>query len=212
MTRAAWGIAIVGLLGCAPGGSSDPDTDDTSPPALGPDVEGVASREVDLTLAVASANGEADGELDVNGDGVADFGIELSRATLAGESIWYVALAPTAVGNEILVADVRNDGSDGTIEEAARVLQLGERIEGSSTRWEPDAVLHEIETFEDEVEDDYGVAGDGRVLLGVRFLTGISDLLNGWIEVSVDEELTTVTVYRAGWAELPELGVGAGDR
>lgn len=212
MTRAAWGIALVGLLGCAPGGSSDPDTDDTSPPALGPDVEGVASREVELTLSVASANGEADGALDVNGDGVDDFGIELSRQTSAGETIWDVGLSPTAAGNEILIADVRNEGTDGTTEEAARVLQLGDRIEGSSTRWEPGGVLHEIETFEDEVEDDYGIAGAGRVLLGVRFLTGVSDLLNGWIEVSVDEALTTVTVYRAGWSEVPELGVGAGDR
>lgn len=213
MSRASWVVVFAGLVGCASATDDvDRDTDDAGPPALGPDVEGVAFREVGLTLTVASVNGEADAALDVNDDGVDDFDLELSRSTVGDDTFRYGQLSATAVGNELLVGDVPNAGADGGMVEATRALALGERVEGSATRWSSSGVLHELESFEEEVEDDYGIAGEGRVLLGVRFLAGVSDLLNGWIEVSVDGELTTVTVHRSGWAELPEVGVGAGDR
>lgn len=199
-------VPVLLALACAPG--ADPD----DAPALGPDVEGVASREVALTLTVVSDDGDATGDVDVDGDGVDDFEIALSRDASGDDTILFAELEVARESNELLVADLPNAGSNGGTDTGARALALGDRVEGSSARWEAGGVLHEIEAFQGEVEDDYGVAGAGRVLLGVRFLHGVSDLLNGWIEVSVDEDLTTVTVHRSGWAELPEVGLGAGDR
>lgn len=228
MIRAPWSLAIAALIGCtaavdeaapdtdeaAPDtDEGTADTDDAGPPALGPDVEGVAFREVGLTLTVATANGDAEAALDVNGDGVDDFDLELGRSTEDGVATnRYAAFGALVEGNELLVGEVPNPGQDGGTYEAVRSLALGERVEGASVRWSSSGLLHEIETAGDVVEEDYGVAGDGRVLLGVRFVSGTSDLLNGWIEVSVDDEVTTVSVHRAGWAERPEVGVGAGDR
>jgi hypothetical protein len=213
MTRAARCLVLVVLVGCAGGGGDlDPDSDGTTPPALGPDVDGVAFRDVGLMLAVASLNGEASADLDVNDDGTPDFELQLGRFAEADSVFRSVYLQRASEGAEVLVGEVPNAGVFGGMDTATRALALGERIEGSSATWQLNGVLHEVEMDADTVEDDYGIAGEGRVFLGVRFITGVSDLLNGWIEVSVDEDVSTFTVHRAGWAELPEVGLGAGDR
>lgn len=202
-------LSLVG--GCAeapstPDGDGGTDTDvggsDTEEPVVeGPEVPEVESRTVESSLSVGVGSGVAQIEVDVDEDGTADFVLELRRDQTPEDQLFEVALRG-------LVATSQTLSGPGGPTHRPLEFDLGEPINSLSTVWNQNSDPAELETFMGEIEED--VRPVGRVFTGHRFQHA-GYIHYAWMELSVSEGLTEVTLHRLGWHTGAEVEIRAGD-
>ncbi len=170
-----------------------------------PDNPNINHRVVNLEMKVSSYNAESDMIIDINEDGMQDFEIELDLYKDAEDDLDFeLWLDYYQSGNEYLTQEINSDAY-------ARPLNKNDLISGGSTTWESYCYFFELEKSPGYPDDNYGFAGKGDILVGVRFMIG-SERHYGWIKISVSADYKTVIVKEVAYEIRPNVEIRAGEK
>ncbi|MBP6154080.1 MAG: hypothetical protein KA457_04620 [Chitinophagales bacterium] len=162
-------------------------------------------RTVNLEMKVSSYNADAEMSVDVNDDGMQDFEIELDLYKDAEDDYDYeLWLDYEQSGNEFLTQEINS-------EEYVKQLNKNDLISGGSSTWYRYCNFFEIEKSPGNPEEKFGFAGNGDILIGVRFLIG-TELHYGWMKINASSDYKTVTVKEVAYEIRPNVEVRAGEK
>jgi hypothetical protein len=162
-------------------------------------------RTVNLEMKVSSYNADAEMSVDVNDDGMQDFEIELDLYKDAEDDYDYeLWLDYEQSGNEFLTQEINS-------EEYVKQLNKNDLISGGSSTWYRYCNFFEIEKSPGNPEEKFGFAGNGDILIGVRFLIG-TELHYGWMKINASADYKTIIVKEVAYEIRPNVEVRAGEK
>lgn len=162
-------------------------------------------RTVNLEMKVSSYNAESDMGIDINDDGMLDFEIELDLNSVSENELeYYARIDYEQPGNEILTQEINSD-------EYFKPLSKNDLISGGSSTWYRYATIFELDRDPGYPEEKNGFAGNGDVLIGVRFMIG-TQLHYGWIKLNAAADYKSVNVKEVAYDIRPNVEVRAGEK
>ena len=162
-------------------------------------------RTVNLEMKVSSYNADAEMSVDVNDDGMQDFEIELDLYKDAEDDYDYeLWLDYEQSGNEFLTQEINS-------EEYVKQLNKNDLISGGSSTWYRYCNFFEIEKSPGNPEEKFGFAGNGDILIGVRFLIG-TELHYGWMKINAAADYKSIIVKEVAYEIRPNVEVRAGEK
>ena len=165
----------------------------------------VNHRTVNLEMKVSSYNANSDMGIDINDDGMLDFEIELDLYKVAEDDYDYeLWLDYEQSGNEFLTQEINS-------EEYAKPLNNNDLISGGSSTWYRYCTFFEIEKSPGNPEEKFGFAGNGDILIGVRFMIG-TERHYGWMKVNASSDYKTVIVKEVAYDIRPNVEVRVGEK
>lgn len=170
-----------------------------------PDNPNINHRVVNLEMKVSSYNAESDMSIDMNDDGMQDFEIELDLYKDAEDDLDYeLWLDYYQSGNEFLTQEINSDAY-------AQPLNKNDLISGGSSTWESYCNFFELEKSPGYPDDNYGFAGKGDILVGVRFMIG-AERHYGWMKINASSDYKTVIVKEVAYEIRPNVEIRAGEK
>jgi hypothetical protein len=162
-------------------------------------------RTVNLEMKVSSYNADSDMSIDINDDGMLDFEIELDLYKDAEDNYDYeLWLDYEQSGNEFLTQEINSDAY-------AKPLKKDDLISGGSSTWYSYCDFFEIEKSPGYPEENFGFAGNGDILIGVRFMIG-TERHYGWMKVNASADYKTVIVKEVAYEIRPNVEIRAGEK
>ena len=170
-------------------------------------------RTVNLEMKVSSYNAESEMSIDINDDGMLDFEIELDLFRDSDNDLeYYAEIDYEQTGNEILTQEMNSD-------EYIKTLNRNDLVSGGSSIWysyvlSELCVRHnffEIEKTPGNPEEKYGFAGNGDVLIGIRFMIG-TQLHYGWMKINAAADYKSIVVKEVAYEIRPNVEVRAGEK
>ena len=156
-------------------------------------------------MKVSSYNAESDMSIDINDDGMLDFEIELDLYKDADNDLDYeLWLDYSQTGNEYLTQEINSD-------DYVKPLNNNDLISGGSSTWESYCNFFELEKSPGYPDDNYGFAGKGDVLVGVRFMIG-TERHYGWMKINASADYKSVTVKEVAYDIRPNVEIRAGEK
>jgi hypothetical protein len=170
-----------------------------------PDNPNINHRVVNLEMKVSSYNAESDMSIDINDDGMLDFEIELDLYRNSDNELeYYAEIDYEQTGNEVLTQDVDSD-------EYVKPLNKNNLISGGSSTWYQYATIFELDRDPGNPEINYGFAGKGDVLVGIRFMIG-TQLHYGWMKINAASDYKSIIVKEVAYDIRPNVEVRAGEK
>lgn len=170
-----------------------------------PDNPNINHRVVNLEMKVSSYNAESDMSIDINDDGMLDFEIELDLYRNSDNELeYYAEIDYEQTGNEVLTQDVDSD-------EYVKPLNKNNLISGGSSTWYRYATIFELDRDPGNPEINYGFAGKGDVLVGIRFMIG-TQLHYGWMKINATSDYKSIVVKEVAYDIRPNVEVRAGEK
>lgn len=165
----------------------------------------VNHRTVNLEMKVSSYNANSDMGIDINDDGMLDFEIELDLYKVSNDDYdYYAEIDYEQTGNEILTQVINSD-------EYIKLLSKNDLISGGSSTWYRNATIFEIERSPGNPEENFGFAGKGDILVGIRFMIG-TERHYGWMKINVAADYKTIIVKEVAYDIRPDVEVRAGEK
>ena len=162
-------------------------------------------RTVNLEMKVSSYNAESDMSIDINDDGMLDFEIELDLYRDSDNELeYYAEIDYEQTGNEIITQEI--DGY-----EYIKTLNKNDLISGGSSTWYGYATIFELDRDPGNPEEKYGFAGNGDVLIGIRFMIG-TQLHYGWMKINAASDYKSIIVKEVAYDIRPNVEVRAGEK
>lgn len=162
-------------------------------------------RVVNLEIKVSSYNAQSDMSIDMNEDGMLDFEMELDLYKISDNELDYELWLDYYIsGNEFLTQEINSDAY-------AKPLNKNDLISGGSSTWESYCNFFELEKLPGYPDDDYGFAGKGDVLVGVRFMIG-TERHYGWMKINASADYKTVIVKEVAYEIRPNVEIRAGEK
>jgi hypothetical protein len=170
-----------------------------------PDNPNINHRVVNLEMKVSSYNAESDMSIDINDDGMLDFEIELDLYRNSDNELeYYAEIDYEQTGNEVLTQDIDGD-------EYVKPLNKNDLISGGSSTWYRYATIFELDRDPGNPEINYGFAGKGDVLVGIRFMIG-TQLHYGWMKINAASDYKSIIVKEVAYDIRPNVEVRAGEK
>ncbi len=165
----------------------------------------VNHRTVNLEMKVSSYNAESDMSIDINDDGMLDFEIELDLYRDSDNELeYYAEIDYEQTGNEIITQEI--DGY-----EYIKTLNKNDLISGGSSTWYGYATIFELDRDPGNPEEKYGFAGNGDMLIGVRFMIG-TERHYGWMKINAAADYKSIIVKEVAYEIRPNVEVRAGEK
>lgn len=162
-------------------------------------------RKVNLEMKVSSYNAESDMSIDINDDGMLDFEIELDLYRDSDNDLeYYAEIDYEQTGNEILTQEINSD-------EYIKTLNKNDLISGGSSTWYRYATIFELDRDPGNPEEKHGFAGNGDVLIGIRFMIG-TQLHYGWMKLNAAADFKSIIVKEVAYDIRPNVEVRAGEK
>jgi hypothetical protein len=162
-------------------------------------------RTVNLEMIVSSYNADSDMSIDINDDGMLDFEIELDLYRNSDNELeYYAEIDYEQTGNEVLTQDIDGD-------EYVKPLNKNDLISGGSSTWYRYATIFELDRDPGNPEINYGFAGKGDVLVGIRFMIG-TQLHYGWMKINAASDYKSIIVKEVAYDIRPNVEVRAGEK
>lgn len=170
-----------------------------------PDNPNINHREINQEMKLGSYNADSEMSIDINNDGMLDFEVEIDLYKKSDNEYEYEAyLDRDQIGNEVLTQQ---------IDSTAYILpmQRNALISGGTTGWNAYSDIFEIGKQLGLSETRYGYAGNGDMLIGVRFMIG-TQLHYGWLKMNVASDLKSIIVKEVAYEIRPNVEVKAGEK
>jgi hypothetical protein len=165
----------------------------------------ISHRTVNLEMKVSSYNAESDMSIDINDDGMLDFEIELDLYRNSDNDLeYYAEIDYEQTGNEILTQEINSD-------EYIKTLNKNDLISGGSSTWYRYATIFELDRDPGNPELNYGFAGKGDLLVGVRFMIG-TERHYGWMKINATADYKSIVVKEVAYEIRPNVEVIAGEK
>jgi len=162
-------------------------------------------RTVNLEMKVSSYNAESEMSIDINDDGMLDFEIELDLFRDSDNDLeYYAEIDYEQTGNEILTQEMNSD-------EYIKTLNRNDLVSGGSSIWYSYATIFELDRDPGNPEEKYGFAGNGDVLIGIRFMIG-TQLHYGWMKINAASDYKSIIVKEVAYDIRPNVEVRAGEK
>lgn len=162
-------------------------------------------RTVNLEMKVSSYNAESEMSIDINDDGMLDFEIELDLFRDSDNDLeYYAEIDYEQTGNEILTQEMNSD-------EYIKTLNRDDLVSGGSSIWYSYATIFELDRDPGNPEEKYGFAGNGDVLIGIRFMIG-TQLHYGWMKINAASDYKSIIVKEVAYDIRPNVEVRAGEK
>ena len=162
-------------------------------------------RTVNLEMKVSSYNAESEMSIDINDDGMLDFEIELDLFRDSDNDLeYYAEIDYEQTGNEILTQEMNSD-------EYIKTLNRNDLVSGGSSIWYSYATIFELDRDPGNPEEKYGFAGNGDVLIGIRFMIG-TQLHYGWMKINAAADYKSIIVKEVAYDIRPNVEVRAGEK
>ncbi|MFN8260922.1 MAG: hypothetical protein U0X41_08330 [Chitinophagales bacterium] len=170
-----------------------------------PDNPNINHRVVNLEMKVSSYNANTDMSIDINDDGMQDFEIELYLDKDADDDYGYQAeLDYEQSGNEFLTQIINTY-------EYLKPLNPNDLITGGSSTWFRYCDIFDVSRSPGDPEEKYGYAGNGDMLVGVRFMIG-TERHYGWMKINASSDYKTVVVKEVAYEIRPNVEIRAGEK
>jgi hypothetical protein len=170
-----------------------------------PDNPNINHREINQEMKLGTYNSNSEMGIDINNDGMLDFEVDLYLFKTSDIEYEYEAyLDREQTGNEVLTQQ---------IDSTAYILpmQSNALVSGGTTGWNAYSNIFEIEKQVSMAETRYGYAGNGDMLIGVRFMIG-TQLHYGWLKMNVASDLKSIIVKEVAYEIRPNVEVKAGEK
>ena len=117
---------------------------------------------------------------------------------------YYAEIDYEQTGNEILTQEMNSD-------EYIKTLNRNDLVSGGSSIWNSYATIFELDRDPGNPEEKYGFAGNGDVLIGIRFMIG-TQLHYGWMKINAASDYKSIIVKEVAYDIRPNVEVRAGEK
>jgi hypothetical protein len=162
-------------------------------------------RALNLEMKVSSYNADSEMSIDINDDGMQDFEIELELYKDSDSDLdYYAEIDYLNSGNEVLTQEINGDAY-------AKQLNSNDLISGGSSTWYSYASILEFERYPGTPDENYGYAGKGDILVGIRFMIG-SERHYGWMKLNASSDYKSIIVKELAYEIRPNVEIKAGEK